>query len=363
MGKVCNIAAPIASVNNITINRSKPCSSSNYTNVNSRKIEYIVMHYTGNTKDLACNNANYFMGANRQASAHYFVDNDSIWQSVDVNDMAWHCGTSGTYYHSTCRNANSIGIEMCCTAGNYKVSASTKENAAHLAAALCKYLEITDVDKYIVRHYDVTHKNCPAQMAGSNNAEWSAFKSRVKELIGSKTPDIATNIPTTSKTIYRIRKTWADAKSQIGAFSDLSNAKSACDRAGAGYYVFDESGNVVYPIVKALKVGDVVKLSSGAKYTSGKAVPSWVIKKNLYVRELRGDNIVISTVKTGAVTGVVNKKYIANNGVSTTTKKSIIEIAKEVIAGKWGNGSVRIKKLKDAGYDPNEIQDKVNELL
>lgn len=44
-------------------------------------------------------------------------------------------------------------------------------------------------------------------------------------------------------------------------------------------------------------------------------------------------------------------------------KKSNNEIAKEVIAGKWGNGAVRIKKLKAAGYNPDVIQALVNKLL
>ena len=186
MGKTCNVMAPINSVNGITINRTKLCNSSNYTNSNSRVIEYLVFHYTGNKKDTAKANANYFMGANRQASAHYFVDDTSIWQSVDVNDQAWHCGTSRTYYHSACRNKNSIGIEMCCTADNYKIGKKALENAAQLGAALCKYLGITDVDKYVVRHYDVTHKSCPAQMV-SNNEEWVAFKSRIKEILNPTT--------------------------------------------------------------------------------------------------------------------------------------------------------------------------------
>jgi len=47
----------------------------------------------------------------------------------------------------------------------------------------------------------------------------------------------------------------------------------------------------------------------------------------------------------------------------TTTKKTVTEIAKEVIAGKWGNGADRKKKLESAGYNYNEVQAKVNELL
>jgi hypothetical protein len=48
---------------------------------------------------------------------------------------------------------------------------------------------------------------------------------------------------------------------------------------------------------------------------------------------------------------------------ASTTKKTVDEIAKEVIDGKWGNGDDRVKKLKAAGYDPDAVQKKVNEIL
>lgn len=47
----------------------------------------------------------------------------------------------------------------------------------------------------------------------------------------------------------------------------------------------------------------------------------------------------------------------------TEKKKSIDEIAREVIKGKWGNGSERKKKLTAAGYDYSKVQKRVNELL
>lgn len=54
---------------------------------------------------------------------------------------------------------------------------------------------------------------------------------------------------------------------------------------------------------------------------------------------------------------------ICGKVANSNPKKSVLEIAKEVIAGLWGNGSDRKKKLKDAGYDSSEVQKKVNELL
>lgn len=174
-------------INGIKINSSKRCHSSNLNYKSARNVLYIVMHYTGNEKDKAVNNANYFQRANCKASAHFFVDDTTIYQSVALKDIAWHCGAS-TYY-SPCRNASSFGVEMCCTAGNYMISDKTIDNAAHLCAHLCKMLGIAakDVDTYVLRHYDVTHKKCPAQMANSaNDADWIAFKEKVKDILEPK---------------------------------------------------------------------------------------------------------------------------------------------------------------------------------
>lgn len=61
----------------------------------------------------------------------------------------------------------------------------------------------------------------------------------------------------------------------------------------------------------------------------------------------------------------VLKAQITGGSTSTTTKgtKSVEEVAKEVIAGKWGNGDTRKQKLEAAGYSYSEVQAKVNELL
>ena len=57
----------------------------------------------------------------------------------------------------------------------------------------------------------------------------------------------------------------------------------------------------------------------------------------------------------------VNRKLGA--GGSSSSKKSNKEIAKEVIAGKWGNGETRKKKLEAAGYNYNTVQKRVNQML
>ena len=68
-------------------------------------------------------------------------------------------------------------------------------------------------------------------------------------------------------------------------------------------------------------------------------------------------------VKVRTIT--VNGKYIRGYGCPkyTSAKKSNTEVAREVIAGKWGNGTARKKALKAAGYNPTAIQKLVNEMV
>lgn len=70
------------------------------------------------------------------------------------------------------------------------------------------------------------------------------------------------------KHLYRVRKSWADAKSQLGAFSSIDNAKKICK---AGYSVFDESGKTVFIATKIFKKGDKVMLNNTVFYASSSA--------------------------------------------------------------------------------------------
>ncbi len=173
----------ISSAGGITVDTSY-LQTRNCTVQSTRSVKYVVIHYTGNTSDTAAANARYFSANDLSSSAHYFADENRIYQSVALCNRAWHCGTSGTYYHGECRNANSVGIEMC-TSGNYIVSGATIENAARLAAEVCGLLGITaeDVDTYVLRHYDVTHKSCPAQWTDGGEAGFASFKERLKGLL------------------------------------------------------------------------------------------------------------------------------------------------------------------------------------
>ena len=146
--------------------------SSNYTKGRTKAIDHIIIHYTGNDGDTAKGNCNYFAQANRNASAHYFVDENGIVQSVKETDVAWHSG-------KWTMNCRSIGIEMCSrkdSSGNYYIKEETQKKAAQLASELMAKYNIGIEN--VIRHYDVTGKNCPEPFVRKLE-QWTAFKNRV----------------------------------------------------------------------------------------------------------------------------------------------------------------------------------------
>ena len=153
---------------------------SNYGGKRTAKIEWIVMHYTANDGDSDESNGRYFQQAlNPVASAHYFVDDDSITRSVPDDFVAYHCGAQ-TYRHPYCRNANSIGVELCDAKRDGRVMATDKTiaNAAELVYSLCKQYGIPY--DHIIRHYDVTGKLCPAYWVKGDGLQ--KFRRQVEEV-------------------------------------------------------------------------------------------------------------------------------------------------------------------------------------
>lgn len=160
-----------------------PTDPSNYySGRGGNSIKYIVMHYTANDGDTDEGNAHYFQGAGRRASAHYFVDEDSVTQSVRDNDAAWHCGGALESSHhplrGICMNRNSLGVEMCSdiVGGKYTITPQTVDRAVELVKYLMAKYGI-DVD-HVVRHYDVTGKLCPEPWVRDESL-WRKFKARL----------------------------------------------------------------------------------------------------------------------------------------------------------------------------------------
>lgn len=72
-----------------------------------------------------------------------------------------------------------------------------------------------------------------------------------------------------------------------------------------------DKNNIIIPEEELkLEVGMEVALTKDAVFTNGKSVASWLFGKKLYVRKINGDNVTISTVQSGAVSGIVDKKYL-----------------------------------------------------
>lgn len=181
---------------NLTI--EKKITPYNFSDRNDiRRIKYIVIHYFGSLGTAEAV-ANYFANAYRGASAHYSLDEGSVvYQCVEDEDVAWHCGTSDTYFHADCRNSNSIGIEV----RPYKINKARSGFAEdpdwyftdEIIANLIEFVRYL-MQKYnvpancVIRHYDVTHKYCPRPYMGddtntyhkvSGNIMWHQFKTQL----------------------------------------------------------------------------------------------------------------------------------------------------------------------------------------
>lgn len=201
---------------------------------------------------------------------HYYVDNTCAWQNLPLTLSGRHAADG-----SGNGNRRTIAIECIMSSAYNANDQKSEDNAARLAAALLKKYKMS-IDCLYTHNHWYSRKYCPAYIL----PHWAEFKKKVQSYLNSGS---------SAKQLYRVRKSWSDAKSQIGAYSSLENAKKACK---AGYSVYDSNGKAVYPL-----------------------------------------------------------------------KKSVDEIAREVIQGKWGNGSERKNRLINAGYDYNEVQEKVNKLL
>jgi N-acetylmuramoyl-L-alanine amidase len=169
--------------------------------------KWLVIHFTANDGDNATNNGKYFKNNVVKASAHYFVDDDTVVQSVEEDYVAYAVGgkklknTKGAKYHGVCTNYNSISIEMCDTVkdGKYNVSSKTRAKAIELAKDIVKR---HNIDKsHVVRHYDITGKMCPKYYVDDIN-EWKSFVDDIFNSKSTKTKTVTTN----SKVITSLQK-------------------------------------------------------------------------------------------------------------------------------------------------------------
>lgn len=126
------------------------------------RFKAIVIHYTGNKKDSARNNALYFRNNSTTAGAHRFVDATGIYMSTPLEYDSWSVGRlynrKYAKYWGVLNNSNTINIEIACDAGNSRPTQKAIDNTIALTRYYMKKYNIS----LVVRHKDVCGKECPA---------------------------------------------------------------------------------------------------------------------------------------------------------------------------------------------------------
>lgn len=189
-----------------------------------------------------------FAPASRKASCNYGIGSDGrVGLYCDEGNRSW-CSSSNA------NDQRAVTIECASdTTHPYAFKEVVYNKLIDLCADICKrngkntLIWINDKNKalnytpksnemLITVHRWFANKACPG--------DW--LMNRMSDLANKVNAKLSTPTPAptpTTNTIYRVRKSWADSKSQIGAYKSLENAKKNCKE---GYSVFDNNGNVVY---------------------------------------------------------------------------------------------------------------------
>lgn len=265
--------------------------------------KYITIHNTANTRKgaNAASHASYLQndGKNQTVSYHYVVDDKEIYKLLPDNEVAWHAGDGG----SGTGNRKSLAIEICENSDGNLLDATN--NAVELTAYLMKTYNIPLSN--VVQHNNWSGKDCPSRIRKGEPYNWQTFLNKVQAAYTGEAT--TTSKPATSTTVKPVTST---------------------------------------PSID-FKVGDEVTLDSNATYSNGKSIPNWIKKRKLYVRKVGSDgNIVVSILKIGAVTGVVNKKYLKKKNTFTAYKVKVTADVLNIRAGAGTNYKV-VGTIADKG--------------
>jgi len=140
-----------------------------------KKIHGVVIHYVGNPGTAAEANRNYFESLadgkdGVYASAHFIVGLEGeVIQCIPLTEES---------YASNSRNADTISIEVCHPDSTGKFSDVTYQRVVELTAWLCREFHL-DPETDVIRHYDVTGKECPKYYVDYPDA-WDQLRADVK---------------------------------------------------------------------------------------------------------------------------------------------------------------------------------------
>ena len=234
--------------------------SPNCTKPRNHVIDTITIHcMAGNLTVESCGNV--FANPDRQASSNYGVGSDGrIGLYVNECDRSW-CSSSKDNDNRavTIEVANDGGqVDNIDSALNWHVSDAAMKSLINLVADICKRNGITSLkwqnNKALIGQVDKQNmtvhrwfkaKACPG---GYLMSKMGYIADSVNKKLGTSPAPAPTPSPSTKDT-YRVRKSWEDTKSQVGAYSILNNAIAKAQSAGSAYKVYDSQGKQVWPAV------------------------------------------------------------------------------------------------------------------
>lgn len=193
---------------------------------------------------------NIFYPTSRQASCNYGIGPDGrVGMYVEERNRSW-CSSSNA------NDQRAVTIECASdTTEPYAFKDIVYRTLIKLCVDICKRNGKTKLLWLGDKTKTLGYTPKPDEMVLTVH-RWFANKSCPGDWLYNRLGDLAAKVtaalggtaqtPTADKTVwYRVRKTWADAKSQIGAYKELANAKACVDKH-PGYSVFDVNGVNIY---------------------------------------------------------------------------------------------------------------------
>ena len=228
-----------------------------------------------------------FISPDRQASCNYGIGTDGrVSLCVEDKNRSW-CSSSKE------NDQRAITIECASdTSAPYAMNSKVYESLIKLCTDICqrngkkKLLWFADKTKtlnyapqademVLTVHRWFANKSCPGDWLYSRLGD---LASRVTAALGSVPTETAPAQEHAKTELYRVRKTWADSKSQKGAYKILTNAKKCAD-ANPGYSVFDKDGNAVYTGKQSAPVGEGGTDTSGCPFMVQVSISDLNIRK------------------------------------------------------------------------------------